>query len=253
MYRRMKSAFSTPVSFVATRFYTALTSDGKKQHSVYTAAEIPIASASISDPFVSIRLADGTVKTFVGDSVARQISEVEHDIPACQAVEVFADTTGIYRTFEAARAEQSATQRSNAIRAGQQSRMQLTQQQIQRLQDEKPAITDETTITEQALDEARGTQWLAALTASGELQIRSLPDMAVVLQSTGLSNSEPSFTDDAHGEAQPQAEEEEADQVKQLTFALLGREHPRPHVLVSASQAEFRSNNDARPCTTLAG
>jgi len=150
---------------------------------------------------------------------------------------VFADTTGIYRTFEAARAEQSATQRSNAIRAGQQSRMQLTQQQIQRLQDEKPAITAETTVTEQALDEARGTQWLAALTTSGELQIRSLPDLAVVLQSTGLSNSEPSFTDDAQGEAPAQVEEEEADHVKQLSFALVGRENPRPHVLVSLPEA----------------
>ena len=49
--------------------------------------------------------------------------------------------------------------------------MQLTVEQIQRLQDEKPAISVEAPSMETAMNVARGTQWLAILTMSGELQV----------------------------------------------------------------------------------
>lgn len=100
--------------------------------------------------------------------------------PLCQAIEVFSDLSGIYRTFEAsassgidsARFDGPATaSRSTAIRLGQQSRMQLTQQQIKRLQDEKPAISVETGTAESAMHANRGTQWLAVLTKTGEFQV----------------------------------------------------------------------------------
>lgn len=203
--------------------------DGKKQASVYTIEEDPIVSASLSDPYVTIRFASGAVKLFIGDSTTRSISEVEHDMPICQSVEVFTDASGIYRAFEAARPEANNTARVTAIRAGQQARGQLTVEQIQRLQDEKPAISTENDNTvESAMDPTRGTQWLAALTSTGELQLRSLPDLGVVLQSRGLMGSDPSFTDDAQAEV----EDEEQDEIRQMLFAPIGRENPRPHLLV---------------------
>jgi len=207
-----------------------LDSDGKKQTTIFTSEDEPIVSASISDPYIAIRLTDGTVHTFVGDSVARQISRVEHDLPPCQSAEVFSDASGIYRSFEAGVAGPSAAQRSTAIRSGQQSRMQLTQQQIQRLQDEKPAISADAQSMESAMNVAKGTQWLAVLTGEGDLQIRSLPDLAVVLQSGGLMASEPSFTDDSSGTGLD--ETEEMDYVRQMVFAPVGKENPRPHLLV---------------------
>ena len=168
---------------------------------------------------------------FVGDSVARQISEVDQDIAPCQTVEVFSDASGIYRTFEAGQADNDAATRSVNLRSGQQSRIQITQQQIQRLQNEKPAITVDVPNMESAMNAARGTQWLAALTTAGELQIRSLPDLGIVLQSKGLMASEPSFTDDHAGEVV--SEDEEQDTVQQMLFTPIGKEHPRPHFLVS--------------------
>ena len=207
-----------------------LDSDGKKQTSIFSAEAEPIVSASISDPFIAIRLADGTIHTFIGDSISRQISPITHDLSLCQSVEVFSDPSGIYRSFEAGVSGPSAEQRMTAIRSGQQSRMQLTQQQIQRLQAEKPAISADAQSMESAINAAKGTQWLAVLTIDGDLQIRSLPDMAVVLQSGGLMASEPSFTDDASGTGLE--ENGELDHVKQMLFAPVGKENPRPHLLV---------------------
>lgn len=221
-----------------------LDSDGKKQTCIFTADSQPIVSASISDPFIAIRLADGTVYTFVGDSLARQIAQVDHELPSCQSIEVFSDTSGIYRSFEAGGSGPSAAQRSTAIRSGQQSRMQLTQQQIQRLQDEKPAISADAQSMESAMNAAKGTQWLAVLTAEGDLQIRSLPDMAVVLQSGGLMASEPSFTDDSSGNGLD--ENGEMDYVKQMVFAPIGKENPRPHLLVSLQSCMMSNGADNR-------
>ena len=98
------------------------------------------------------------------------------ELPICQAIEVFTDNTGVYRTFEATHGEGpqangSTAARSTAIRSGQQSRLQLTQQQIKRLQDEKPAISVEAPSMEAAMNAARGTQWLALLTNNGDLQV----------------------------------------------------------------------------------
>lgn len=201
-----------------------LTVDGKKQATILvTEGHEGIASASVSDPYVSVRLSDGGVKLFAGDLASRTVIEVEHDLPNSQSVEVFTDTSGIYRAFEAARPE--ATARTAAIRAGQQARGQLTQEQIQRLQDEKPAISTEQDTLESAMDPTRGTMWLSVLTTTGELQLRSLPDLGVVLQSRGLMGSDPSFTDDA-------GEGVEQDEVRQMLFTPIGRENPRPHLLV---------------------
>ena len=214
---------------------TLLDSDGKLQETIFTSHDLPITSASISDPYVVIRLADESVQFFSGDSVARRVSLVEHDLPPCQAVDLFTDTSGIYRTFEAASPQElgaNTTTRTDAIKIGQQSRMQLTQQQIQRLQDEKPAITADAPAAEHAMNAARGTQWMAVLTASGELQIRALPDLGIVLQSRGVAASDPSFSDDAGASQQPsELEIEEADHVKQLLFTPVGKGTPRPHLL----------------------
>lgn len=107
----------------------------------------------------------------------------------CQAIDVFSDSTGVYRTFEAGAstvtgnaageadgmdgiaASASSASRTAAIRMGQQARMQLTDQQLKRLQEEKPAITEGETTAEAALHSAQGSQWLAILTQAGQLQV----------------------------------------------------------------------------------
>jgi hypothetical protein len=63
-------------------------------------------------------------------------------------------------------------------------------------------------------------------------QIRSLPDLAIVLQSGGVSSSDPSFTDDFTGGKHIEAEEVE-DPVKQMLFHPIGSRTPRSHLLVS--------------------
>ena len=64
-------------------------------------------------------------------------------------------------------------------------------------------------------------------------QIRSLPDLAVVLQSNGLTSSEPSFTDD-FADGIPLNDVDEADPVKQMLFHPIGSRTPRPHLLVGS-------------------
>lgn len=51
--------------------------------------------------------------------------------------------------------------------------MQLTTEQIKRLQDEKPAISGTKEEGTDGMGVERGTQWLAVLTGDGELQVRS--------------------------------------------------------------------------------
>lgn len=126
--------------------------------------------------------------------------------------------------------------------------MQLTDQQIKRLQEEKPAISLEEPGVEMTLNSGRGTHWLAVLTETGELQvricdcykgegkltttqIRSLPDLAVVLQSGGVSASDASFTDDYVEGAV--CGDDEVDEVKQMLFLPIGTHDPRPHLIVS--------------------
>ena len=94
---------------------------------------------------------------------------------------------------------------------------------------------------ESTMNASRGTQWLAALTTSGELQIRSLPDLGMVLQSRGLITSESSFTDDQVGDVI--MEEEEHDTVQQLVFTPIGKEHPRPHFLVRMTTCPRSANH----------
>jgi hypothetical protein len=52
--------------------------DGKTLHTNYSTGEGPsIVGASVSDPYITIKRADGTCAFFIGDSVARKISEAE--------------------------------------------------------------------------------------------------------------------------------------------------------------------------------
>jgi hypothetical protein len=47
----------------------------------------------------------------------------------------------------------------------------LTQAQIQRLHEEKPAISIDQPTAENAMNASKGSQWLVCLTTSGELQV----------------------------------------------------------------------------------
>ncbi|WWC98043.1 protein CFT1 [Kwoniella sp. B9012] len=177
--------------------------DGKPIQVICPKSDLaPISSASISDPYIAIRRLDGSVSFFVGDTVARTVTEIPvagegFETPKCQAIEVFSDTTGIYRTFEPAQQE--------------------------------PAISVEAPSMETAMNASRGTQWLSFLTERGELQIRSLPDLKIVLQSDGLGSSAPTFTDDLVDGVLK--DEEIEDEVKQMVFCPIGKGNVRPHLL----------------------
>lgn len=93
---------------------------------------------------------------------------------------------------------------------------------------------------ETAINSPHGTQWLALVTRGGELQIRSLPDLQIVLQSEGLASSAPSFTDDLGenpgyvlGEKREEGEEE--DEIIQMVFCPIGKGTVRQHLLVSCA------------------
>ncbi|WVR09012.1 protein CFT1 [Kwoniella sp. DSM 27419] len=242
---------------------TLLDSNGKPLQVVVAAdtSRPPITRASISDPYVAIRRMDGSVTVFVGDTVARSVTQIDlaaNSKPlSCQAIEVFSDTTGIYRTFEPARTSENINAQLNghgsrvsANRPGQQSRMQLTAQQIKQLQEREPAISVDAPSMETAMNAARGSQWLSLLTDRGELQIRSLPDLQVVLQTDGLASSSPTFTDDLGDGVF--GEEEREDEVIQMLFCPIGRGTLRPHLLalhrsgrLNAYEAQPRFTVDA--------
>lgn len=101
-----------------------------------------------------------------------------------QAIEVFTDTTGIYRTFEQSSASLAGTSAGQANGAGVRGpnstshapgpSRQTTEQQIQRLQEEKPAISAHVQSADEAVHSTKGTQMLAVLMTDGELQVRSV-------------------------------------------------------------------------------
>ncbi len=62
-----------------------------------------------------------------------------------------------------------------------------------------------------------------------------------MLRSEGVSSSDPSFTDDLVKPTQVQDDDDEVDLVKQMLFTSIGRENPRPHLLVS-----LRGRNTSR-------
>lgn len=62
--------------------------------------------------------------------------------------------------------------------------------------------------------------------------------MTVVLQSIGLSASEASFTDDAAGIGA--SDEDYPDEVRQMSFLPVGKETPRPHLIVSPPSKLWR-------------
>ena len=59
-----------------------------------------------------------------------------------------------------------------------------------------------------------------------------MPDLALVLESDGLTASDTSFTDDYIPEDSTMTDEEEQDPVKQMLFTPVGVTSPRPHLLV---------------------
>lgn len=80
---------------------------------------------------------------------------------------------------------------------------------------------------------APGTFPLEADEYDADAQIRSLPDLAVVLESNGLTGSDTSFADDYRPSDTIAEEEDQDDQdpVKQILFTLVGANTPRPHLL----------------------
>lgn len=110
----------------------------------------------------------------MGDSVERTVSQanVPDKLPECQAADVFTDTTGVFRTFEATERKEEPVVVSSNPRNAQRGRTQLTGEQLKRLQESKPAIAVDAATTEAAFNAARGSQWLALLSTSGALQVR---------------------------------------------------------------------------------
>lgn len=181
----------------------------------------------------------------MGRTVAQ--AKLKEAIPECQAADVFTDTTGVFRTFEATERKDEPVILAGGGRNAQRGRTQLTGEQLKRLQEAKPAIAVDAATAEAAFNAARGTQWLALLTTTGALQIRRLPDFALVLESNGLSNSEPSFTDDIGGETDAADTE---DGVKQMVVCPIGTRTVRPHLLVLHKSGRFNIY-EAQPRFTL--
>ncbi len=165
---------------------------------------------------------------------------------------IFSDRSGIFRTFEAnENAESSGPQPTRRGRA----QMQLTDEQLQRLQAQKPAITEAVMDgVEFAVDQGRGLQWLCLLSASGRLevshglrsllssltrsssppppqQIRSLPALDVVFRATGLLDSVADLVD--QGDDKDEEMGEDVDEIDGLTVADVGTRSARPHLIVS--------------------
>lgn len=230
-----------------------LDSDANLQHLVCGPSDLPpIVSASIADPYLVIRREDGTVTLFVGDSVERTVAEATLpegiELPNSLGAEVFTDTTGVYRTFEATQQQKAAdVEKVKAAARNTKSRTQLTGEQIKRLQETKPALAVDVETAETAFNAARGSQWLAVLASTGELQLRRLPDLALVLQSNGVSQSEASFTDDLANDSSPPVLD---DPVIQMLFCPIGKRTVRPHLIVLHSSG--RTNiYEAQPRFTL--
>ena len=150
---------------------------------------------------------------------------------------MFRDVTGIYRTFEA---QQQVNGSQPITRNGVKERGQLSEEQIRRLQEHKPAITSEKPSMELALDAGRGSQWLAVMLTTGDLEIRSLPDLAVVLRSDGLATSAATFTDDGDASA---ATADDSDTVTHMVFLPIGKRNPRPHLMVSFTLPNLTSGH----------
>jgi hypothetical protein len=87
---------------------------------------------------------------------------------------IFSDRSGVFRTFEVNdNAESGEAMPSNPRQRGR-VQMQFTDEQLQRLQAQKPAITEAVMDgVEFAVDQGRGLQWLCLLGASGRLEVRS--------------------------------------------------------------------------------
>ena len=105
----------------------------------------------------------------------------DHQGASIQAIELFTDDTGIYRSFEAQAQAQThadsqpptangSTSRP-AGRQGQAAKIQLTPDQVLRLQNEKPAISAEEPSIQNAMNASQGSHWLAVVTDRGLLQV----------------------------------------------------------------------------------
>lgn len=68
--------------------------------------------------------------------------------------------------------------------------------------------------------------------AEVDKQIRSLPDLALVLESDGLMASDPSFADDYAPGDEEDGGMDEQDHVRQVLFTPVGTTSPRPHLVV---------------------
>jgi cleavage and polyadenylation specificity factor subunit 1 len=92
---------------------------------------------------------------------------------------VFTDDSGIYRSFEAQTATDGhdtpatggTNNRVTATRSNQQSKIQLTADQVLRLQNEKPAISTEEPSIQNAMNASQGSHRLAVVTERGLLQV----------------------------------------------------------------------------------
>ncbi|KAG9024671.1 mRNA cleavage and polyadenylation factor subunit [Tulasnella sp. JGI-2019a] len=113
-----------------------------------------ISEAYIMDPFIAIRREDGNVSLYVGDTMEQKISRRGSEIPACCSLSLFSDKTDLF-------------------------------QLLGRGPDDAPG-SEKLERLEHVLDTDRGTQWAVLVLGSGELQIRSLPQLDVVFSSHEL-------------------------------------------------------------------
>lgn len=147
-----------------------------------------------------------------------------------QSIEVFSDTTGIYRTFEPSSSntdpsnpaiitssttissgQANGNTNPHPISASQATRALPVDKQLQQLQESKPTISTTAPTVQETLHSSEGSLWLAIMDHSGELTVRSLPDGEEVFRSSrGISDSVPNFVDEGKAVRREREQDNEA-------------------------------------------
>lgn len=221
--------------------------------------EDPIVAASVIEPYSVARTKNGNILVFQADVATMKLKALKDTaLPSSIAACLITDDSGVFRTFDpstgagTASAKTEPTQKSTGSST---NRMQLTHEQLERLQQEKPSIstTDADHDLEAVVGVNRGSHWLCSVLPCGKTEIRTLPELQLVFASNGLLDASMALLDDAseedilkkvsnkeadaQGEGEDEAKEEdddddEEDVIQDIAFAHLGLAGSKPHLMV---------------------
>lgn len=138
--------------------------------------------------------------------------------------------------------------------------MKLTDDQLGRLQAQKPDFTSsgsDVAVREIGLE---STSWLISVNSQGLLEIRSLPEMVLVFSSYGLFDAVKNIIDNPTSadapvpsqdvDANMENSEEDPVAIENIILAPLGLSNPRPYLIVTLSSGQLLAY-EAQPRFTL--